>query len=360
MRNDKTIVKGKKHLDYVDYAKGIGILLVVLGHTNLIIDGKDKAGDFLIHFIYSFHMPLFFVITGLLLGFQGRKLEKLDKIPTLKVGKLFKRLMVPYYIWSLVYMAAEFLQHGNQNERIQGMLRATIITSGNAPLWFLATLFCTRILFHLLKNRLFLTDKEILIGSLFLSFFASKSYILMTDKGWMDPQLLRFFTIALFRIFPSLFFVSFGYFLSGQLGRKDKQRDLCIGITSMLILLISVALYFPGVNMHIFKLNDMLYFLLTGITGSVGMLHLCRCMPDNIKPLRELGLDSMDIMALHYDPLPFMYIAADIVLKFTGGKNIILVWIICCVMVIPLTLVLKYIKKAAALPFQPKEKQPAR
>ena len=44
MRNDKTIVKGKKHLDYVDYAKGIGILLVVLGHTNLIIDEKDKAG----------------------------------------------------------------------------------------------------------------------------------------------------------------------------------------------------------------------------------------------------------------------------------------------------------------------------
>lgn len=45
----------KSHLDFLDLAKGIGILLVVLGH-----------GMFPNHFfIDSFHMPLFFILAGI-------------------------------------------------------------------------------------------------------------------------------------------------------------------------------------------------------------------------------------------------------------------------------------------------------
>ena len=47
----------KKRLNYLDYAKGIGILLVVLGH---IYNNSVKL------WIYSFHMPLFFIISGYL------------------------------------------------------------------------------------------------------------------------------------------------------------------------------------------------------------------------------------------------------------------------------------------------------
>lgn len=332
----------------MDYAKGIGILLVVLGHTNLIVDDKDKMGLFIIHFIYSFHMPLFFVVTGLLLGFRGRKLAEEDKKVKLSIGKLFLRLMVPYYIWSAIYIIAEYLQHGNKNEHIQTMIRSALITSGNAPLWFLASLFFTRLLFHFLKNYAELDEREILIGSMFMSIFASRVYMILTNRGMMEDQTVRFFTIALLRLLPSLFFIAFGYFLSGQLGKKNKQRDLCIGVLLSLSLFVCIKLYFPGVNMHTFKLNDMPYFLLTGCTGSTAVLLLCRCIPDGFKALRELGQDSMDIMALHYDPLPFMYIAGDFILDITGRKNIIPVWLLCCAMVIPLVLLMKLLKKEIA------------
>ena len=47
-----------KRIDFIDVAKGIAIFLVVYGHT---YDGRN------LHlFIYSFHMPLFFFISGLL------------------------------------------------------------------------------------------------------------------------------------------------------------------------------------------------------------------------------------------------------------------------------------------------------
>jgi fucose 4-O-acetylase-like acetyltransferase len=50
----------KERLAYIDIARGIGILLVVLAHNNLA-----GYAPFLHHLIYSFHMPLFFFLSGL-------------------------------------------------------------------------------------------------------------------------------------------------------------------------------------------------------------------------------------------------------------------------------------------------------
>ena len=48
---------GMKRNAYADYLKGIGIVLVVMGHCWIIPSDLYK-------YIYSFHMPLFFMITG--------------------------------------------------------------------------------------------------------------------------------------------------------------------------------------------------------------------------------------------------------------------------------------------------------
>ena len=45
--------------NYIDICKAIGIILVILGHTYQI-------PDILLSIIYSFHMPMFFMLSGLL------------------------------------------------------------------------------------------------------------------------------------------------------------------------------------------------------------------------------------------------------------------------------------------------------
>lgn len=47
----------KGRIEYIDQTKGIGILLVLIGHCSLPLVGK---------FIYMFHMPLFYILSGVL------------------------------------------------------------------------------------------------------------------------------------------------------------------------------------------------------------------------------------------------------------------------------------------------------
>ena len=50
----------KKRVGYIDIAKGIGIILVVMGHNDFAL-----ISPFAHKLIYSFHMPMFFFMSGL-------------------------------------------------------------------------------------------------------------------------------------------------------------------------------------------------------------------------------------------------------------------------------------------------------
>ena len=56
--------QNRKYFDEITIARGIGILLVVLGHALKQTGVTNTAVDVLIEVIYSFHMPLFFVLSG--------------------------------------------------------------------------------------------------------------------------------------------------------------------------------------------------------------------------------------------------------------------------------------------------------
>ena len=70
------------HIDYLDTLKGIAIILMLVGHCLAwnyedfltIIFNEKRSDMFWWHVIYSFHMPLFFWISGYLLPRQSLKL----------------------------------------------------------------------------------------------------------------------------------------------------------------------------------------------------------------------------------------------------------------------------------------------
>lgn len=54
----------KKRYEYLDFARGISVLLVIIGHMVSLSHGLGQ-------WIYSFHIPIFFIISGILIFFKN-------------------------------------------------------------------------------------------------------------------------------------------------------------------------------------------------------------------------------------------------------------------------------------------------
>ena len=78
-----------KRIEWVDVAKGIGIFLVVLGHTSAQLR----------NLIYGFHMPLFFFLSGVVFNKEKYSIKGFVK-------SRFNSLILPYiffYVLTYVY-----------------------------------------------------------------------------------------------------------------------------------------------------------------------------------------------------------------------------------------------------------------
>ena len=131
----------KEKINYIDYSKGIAILFVIFGH---VYSGNNIATTW----IYSFHMPLFFIISGFLL-----KLNK-NKDTKSMILKKFKSLMVPYILFSIINIVGFYLIKDLSYEVFKGNIFNTITLFGIGALWFLPALFISETLFLFEKNNI--------------------------------------------------------------------------------------------------------------------------------------------------------------------------------------------------------------
>ena len=100
----------KKRLDYLDMAKGVGIFLVVLGHIEYLSESAMR-------WIYSFHMPLFFVIGGIL------AYQKEPESPYMLKAQWRRRakgILIPYASFSIMMLTMRVFELIFQPERITG------------------------------------------------------------------------------------------------------------------------------------------------------------------------------------------------------------------------------------------------
>ncbi len=138
--------------DAFDVLKGIAIILMILGHCNV---GHLRA------FIFSFHMPLFFFVTGYFLKIRPLRIE---------IGISLKRLMVPY-IFSVFFILTiisfqDFVDKGwiDLASFKDNSLRFLLgFKGGSAPewlhgeiraLWFFLALFWARSIIVVLINSI--------------------------------------------------------------------------------------------------------------------------------------------------------------------------------------------------------------
>lgn len=166
----------KKRLEYIDQIRGIAIILVVIGHIIQFneIQGGMKSAVF--NIIYSFHMPLFFLISGYI-GYKTVKITDFNSLKKHLKNKAIS-LLIPLFSWSILVDKFFFSQEWNP---ITPNDITNTITTPN--LWFLKTLFEIFFFYGFFvwisslinKNKKFF--KDILILSLILALTIGYSFI---------------------------------------------------------------------------------------------------------------------------------------------------------------------------------------
>ncbi len=145
---------GRDRRPDLERAKGIAILLVVLGH---IVAREAPPGvewyEPLRQAIYRFHMPFFLYLSGTVLVLSGAAATPPAAWPGL-LRRRAQRLLVPFVLLGLLILAAKLaaqplLHVDNPPDGLAGGLRDLFWSTAQSPavtIWYLAVLFLATLL----------------------------------------------------------------------------------------------------------------------------------------------------------------------------------------------------------------------
>ena len=302
----------KKRIDFIDYAKFIGIFLLLIEHTGNFIDISGNASYiYLKKWICSFHMPIFFIVYGYVSGLKVLELKDWKEY----ILKQIKSLLVPYLLWAMVYSnnyGANFFL---------GIAYGTNASLGyaqtNQVLWFLPTMFISTLLYQLVlnflkraKNNIVLIILVITIG-IFVASISTKVQGLRLPFG-IDISFLglSFMLIGNFLIKPTMKYI--------ETLNKIKAGWILIFMCS-LIIGIFISIYNAPVNKTYWVTvmavgeygKNVVLFFDGAIINSIAILLICNHIKNNV--LLYLGQHTLIIMGVHYILFPFtLHITVEI------------------------------------------------
>lgn len=138
-------------LDWINVAKGIGIVLVVIGHFHP--SSSPDYWDSTIAVIYSFHMSLFFTLSGYLYVHNKYPYKEF-------VEKKVKRLVYPFFSIALIYLIIKWLaaRFDHVNYPVDAASVAALLYNPIASyvplLWFVQALFIIFLVYPPLRRVL--------------------------------------------------------------------------------------------------------------------------------------------------------------------------------------------------------------
>jgi len=153
----------KQRIEELDYVKGLAIFLVIMGHAT-----DNLATPLWRLVIYSFHMPLFFMVSGMVM--KSADVKDRGTIGAFLI-KNFKALLVPYIIFAAVYSCFSYQNFGIM---LYGTFETLTSAHSLTSLWYLPVLFLSRVWVELLFRALQSVKryKEVWIAVAAVAFFA--------------------------------------------------------------------------------------------------------------------------------------------------------------------------------------------
>lgn len=295
----------KRRVSYLDMAKGIGVILVVAGHVIGYMQTHDYKAYLgpIYHWIASFHMPLFFIVSGILLWITGEENRDMKQIILRKI----KTLLLPYVVFSIIYIlfyARMSIAHPEavpHSEIIKYVIH-TITFRGIAVMWFLTALFLGEILFLFCRKHL--DDMKLVALFSVLCLFVLLTSSVFLWEGWERNYGLMAMGAVLQAMYKGAlagFFLMIGYF-SARLLQKEERKSVGGFLLGILLMLAGGVLCFQNsqVDMNYMVFDRIGLYLICSCAGSFGMILICKNMYQS-KFLQLCGANSLVIMATHIE-----------------------------------------------------------
>lgn len=170
-----------KRLSWLDSLRGFGIILITLGHLGCF--------ELLERYIYSFHVPLFFFISGYLYRRGTQPLSTYIKKKTLTI-------LVPFFAWTFLSTLLNVVLGYNLIPLIKKALTINGQLTWNSPLWFLLVLYFVEVLFRLIDQLNQRTYFKAIVMAVSLIIFVLIGDIRLTLKLNLVPFAMVFYCMG--------------------------------------------------------------------------------------------------------------------------------------------------------------------
>lgn len=251
----------KSRIEWIDICKAFAIYLMVMGHV-----GVSKNINI---FIHTFHMPVFFILSGFC--FNEKKNNNIKDL----IKKRFLSLMVPYFIFAtglFIFwdVALLILNRPEEMREISNLLKSMFWFNTNASAfgviqWFLPCLFLSEIIFCIICK---ITKSSLLKCGITL--------IVLSILAYTYPIIFNFrLPLALDCSLMATVFFGIGWLIKSikidkisNIIQTNKFKSLVIIILFGIVL--SPLIYLNGeVNMRTIKYGNYFLFFFNSITYSM-------------------------------------------------------------------------------------------
>ncbi|WP_299781601.1 acyltransferase family protein [uncultured Formosa sp.] len=300
-----------KRIEWIDTTKAIGMILVFYGHyvesiTN--IEGPDGVSSLQFNFIYAFHIPLFFAVSGF---FAKKVTHKLAYIKTLFLQRIipvfaFALLFIPLWLIYNRFVKDDFLL-------LSILKKAALYAIGNPQLdfitWFLVCLFTT----ELLVAGLNLLSQNKLVNLISGLCFVIFGYFLTNTVTHLLGINLNIWYAQ--ESIVALGFYLIGHYIYAVIGNIPKRLFYLLTPLSLVLLVLSF-IYIDHTNTVIMATSthgNLFPFILNSLLGIVFMISLGHIIPSH-KVFKFIGANTLILLGLNG---VFYHFINDYVAKLT-------------------------------------------
>ena len=290
-----TEVETKKYFEWIDLAKGLAMILVIFAHSMEWFSSDLGVKTFLLPLIYSFHIPLFFYVSGFLFS-KNISIGKFSK-------KLLKNFVLPYITFSVIIISLDaikiYLLKSEDDIVIKDKIIDILTQEHYNVLWFVAALMLIEITAYFICK---IDNNKLLIVVAMLFVVIAYGYYKFINKmlPWCIDEVIY----------------AMPFFLLGYVTKKSDNQEklleikyspiyLILGVGANIInLMINKSVRY--VNMFKCDFGNIFLFYISAIFMLLFVLSLCKKI-GSINFLNYIGKNSLVYYALHLTAFQFVF-----------------------------------------------------